>query len=445
MAELLVRDDKAQSRRGDDPYARTDRKGQEFRGRRARRQRAARRQRSMQDARRDLRIDQPVRHDQRGRHVQPLHLPRRHDAAHDNSRRRQACLPPKAAGKRVAYLVADYTYGHEGLRAFKRNGEQFGMQTVEEILHPLGTQDFSTFFLRILAAKPDVVCICNFGRDQLNSIKQAVDFGIKKQAKIAVPVFFVRAAARGIASYVRGCRRRLQLPLDARGHDRQRQEVQHGLQGEVQQHRALRLRRLRLCRACPLLAAVKAAGKTDTGRGDRGVRAGQADTHKGPEYYRKCDHQAVQPVFVVESKPQAQMKNEFDVFNIVSVEQGPKPTCGPARNSATRADRLFLAGPDMTLDLILLQTFTGLALGSILVLMALGMSLIFGMLTVPNFAHGAFLHARRLCRRRRVPEDGQFRGGDRRRAADCRAARLSAWNGRSCVRSTAAASTIRSS
>lgn len=44
----------------------------------------------------------------------------------------------------------------------------------------------------------------------------------------------------------------------------------------------------------------------------------------------------------------------------------------------------------MTLDLILLQTFTGLALGSILVLMALGMSLIFGMLTVPNFAHGAF-------------------------------------------------------
>jgi branched-chain amino acid transport system permease protein len=44
----------------------------------------------------------------------------------------------------------------------------------------------------------------------------------------------------------------------------------------------------------------------------------------------------------------------------------------------------------MTLDLFLLQTFTGLALGSILVLMALGMSLIFGMLTVPNFAHGAF-------------------------------------------------------
>ncbi len=44
----------------------------------------------------------------------------------------------------------------------------------------------------------------------------------------------------------------------------------------------------------------------------------------------------------------------------------------------------------ITLDLLALQIFTGLALGAIYVLMALGMSLLFGMLTVVNFAHGAF-------------------------------------------------------
>lgn len=44
----------------------------------------------------------------------------------------------------------------------------------------------------------------------------------------------------------------------------------------------------------------------------------------------------------------------------------------------------------MTLDLVLLQLFTGLALGAIYVLLAVGLSLIFGMLTVVNFAHGAF-------------------------------------------------------
>jgi len=44
----------------------------------------------------------------------------------------------------------------------------------------------------------------------------------------------------------------------------------------------------------------------------------------------------------------------------------------------------------ITLDLLALQIFAGLALGSIYVLLATGLSLIFGMLTVVNFAHGAF-------------------------------------------------------
>jgi len=44
----------------------------------------------------------------------------------------------------------------------------------------------------------------------------------------------------------------------------------------------------------------------------------------------------------------------------------------------------------LTPELLALQAFTGLALGAIYVLLALGMSLLFGMLTVVNFAHGAF-------------------------------------------------------
>lgn len=44
----------------------------------------------------------------------------------------------------------------------------------------------------------------------------------------------------------------------------------------------------------------------------------------------------------------------------------------------------------LTPQLLALQAFAGLALGAIYVLLALGMSLLFGMLTVVNFAHGAF-------------------------------------------------------
>ena len=45
--------------------------------------------------------------------------------------------------------------------------------------------------------------------------------------------------------------------------------------------------------------------------------------------------------------------------------------------------------PDITLSALAAQLFTGLVLGGILVLLAIGLSLIFGLMTVVNFAHGS--------------------------------------------------------
>jgi branched-chain amino acid transport system permease protein len=45
---------------------------------------------------------------------------------------------------------------------------------------------------------------------------------------------------------------------------------------------------------------------------------------------------------------------------------------------------------DITFNLIAQQLATGLALGSIYVLVGVGLSLVFGLLTIVNFAHGAF-------------------------------------------------------
>ena len=45
---------------------------------------------------------------------------------------------------------------------------------------------------------------------------------------------------------------------------------------------------------------------------------------------------------------------------------------------------------DIPLSALAAQAFTGLVLGGIYVLMAIGLSLIFGLMTVVNFAHGSF-------------------------------------------------------
>jgi branched-chain amino acid transport system substrate-binding protein len=44
------------------------------------------------------------------------------------------------------------------------------------------------------------------------------------------------------------------------------------------------------------------------------------DWYKGEQFYRKCDHQSVQSVIIVESKSK-NMKDKNDVFNVLSVEK----------------------------------------------------------------------------------------------------------------------------
>ena len=56
------------------------------------------------------------------------------------------------------------------------------------------------------------------------------------------------------------------------------------------------------------------------------------------------------------------------------------------------------------LDTILSQAVNGLVLGFLYVLIAVGLSIIFGMLGIVNFAHGSFLRARRLFRLTSEPE-----------------------------------------
>lgn len=62
-------------------------------------------------------------------------------------------------GMKVAHLVADYAYGHEMLRGFKRAQAAIGADNVGEILHPFGAADYSTFMPRLMSMRPDVLCI----------------------------------------------------------------------------------------------------------------------------------------------------------------------------------------------------------------------------------------------------------------------------------------------
>lgn len=221
-------------------------------------------------------------------------------------------------GTKVAHLVADYAYGHEMLRGFKRAQAAIGAETVGEIMHPFGAADYSTFMPRLRSMRADVLCISNFGRDQANSIKQAVDFGLKQQSKIVVPVLLhnqrlavspeVFEGVVGGSNYYWGLEST--LPSAKAFNDAYRAAnggaipTDYGAYGYTG--------------VSSLLQAMQVAGGTDTDKVITALEALKYDVAKGSQYYRKCDHQSVQSVLVLESKKKADMKSDSDLFSVVA-------------------------------------------------------------------------------------------------------------------------------
>jgi branched-chain amino acid transport system substrate-binding protein len=222
-------------------------------------------------------------------------------------------------GKRVAFLTADYAYGHEMVRGFQSVGKEFGVETLVDISHPLGATDYSALLPRIQALKPDILCICNFGRDQQIALKQATDFGMKKSMKIVAPIllYTARLAAGpqafdgvvGGTSYYWGIEDKIASAKAFNDQFRKKYD------GKVPSDYGA----LGYAGVKTLLMAAKSAGTTDTDKVVEAMETLKYDYYKGPEYYRKCDHQAVQSVFIIESKSKPE-RGPDDVFNILAIE-----------------------------------------------------------------------------------------------------------------------------
>ena len=218
-------------------------------------------------------------------------------------------------GKRVVFLSADYAYGREMVDGFKIAGQAAGIEILAEMKHPLGATDFSTLLPRIQALKPDILCLVNFGRDQQISIRQANDFGLKRTTRIVAPVLLYTARVAvgagpfsgvvGGTSYYWGVES--SSPSAKAFNDRYRAAHENKVPSD---YGALGYAGVR-----SVLMAVKAAGTADTEKVIETLSTLKYDSYKGDQHYRACDHQSVQPVFIIESKDKG--ANPYDVFDVV--------------------------------------------------------------------------------------------------------------------------------
>ena len=223
-------------------------------------------------------------------------------------------------GKKVAFLTADYAYGHEMVRGFLEVGKAFNIENLGDIRHPLGTTDYSTLLPRLLALKPDILCICNFGRDQQISLKQATDFGVKKTTQIIAPLLTqasrVAAGPQAYDGVIGGSSFYWGLEDKFASTKTFNEAFRKMYDGKLPtDYGALGYGGVRT-----ILAAVKNAGSVDSDKVIAALEALKYDFYKGPQYYRKCDHQSVQSVLVIQSKSK-DLRNESDVFEIIGTEE----------------------------------------------------------------------------------------------------------------------------
>jgi len=84
----------------------------------------------------------------------------------------------RAGGKTWFFLTADYAFG----KALERDTSEVvvanGGKVLGDAIHPLNTQDFSSFLLQAQSSKAQVIGLANAGGDTINSIKAAAEFGI---------------------------------------------------------------------------------------------------------------------------------------------------------------------------------------------------------------------------------------------------------------------------
>ncbi|MEM9107443.1 MAG: substrate-binding protein [Pseudomonadota bacterium] len=111
---------------------------------------------------------------------------------------------------RTAYhLTADYNWGWTQEESIKNTTEGLGWQTANAVRTPLGAGDFSQYLTPVLNSGADVLILNHYGKDMVNSLTQAVQFGMRekqvngKDFQIVVPLFS-RLMAQGAGENIKG-------------------------------------------------------------------------------------------------------------------------------------------------------------------------------------------------------------------------------------------------
>jgi len=232
--------------------------------------------------------------------------------------------------RRAYHLTADYTWGWSQEGSIKKYTEGLGWETVEAVRTPLGADDFSQYLTPVLNSGADVLVLNHYGNDMVNSLTQAVQFGMRdktvngKEFGIAVPLYS-RVMADGAGKSVQGIfgSTNWHWSLDDEGSKAFVKSFgqEYGFPPSQAAH---------TCYVQTLLyadAAQRAGTFRPSALGPELEGLEFDGLGNGPTLYRASDHQCFKDVLVVRGK--ANPESEFDVLEVFQVTPREKITYDP--------------------------------------------------------------------------------------------------------------------
>jgi branched-chain amino acid transport system substrate-binding protein len=234
-----------------------------------------------------------------------------------------APLLAKEYGKdrRAFHLTADYTWGHTTHASMKEFTEAEGWTTVNNIMTPLGSSDFSQFLTAALNSDADVLVLNHYGQDMVNSLTQAVQFGMKGQEKngkkmeIVVPLYSRLMADGAGADNIEGVygTTAWSWTQDDLGSNAFTQafKAEYGFPPSQAAHTCY-VQTLQYADACERAGTFYPPEVIKALEGHEFDGGGT-----GPSYYREGDHQCFKDMLVVQGKGPSAKEGEFDLLNVV--------------------------------------------------------------------------------------------------------------------------------
>ena len=256
-----------------------------------------------------------------------------------------AALAPvlkKAYGtdRKAYHLTADYTWGWTQEASIKYFTEKMGWSTVATVRTPLGAGDFSQYIAPVLNSDADVLILNHYGKDMVNSLTQAVQFGLRdrmvngKKFQIVVPLYS-RLMAQGAGDAIKGIFGSTNWHWSLQDEGSKAFVKSFGQEYGFPPSQAAQtcyVQTLLYADACQRAGSFNPCGVVKSLEGYKFDGLGN-----GPTLYRAADHQCFKQVLVVQGKEKPESK--FDLLEVVEEV--------PAEAVMYEPDNKFFAGGEL--------------------------------------------------------------------------------------------------